>query len=305
MDYRKITNDRQFKDVTGHSKADFLALLSDFEATFFSQHGQNYEAYIEENVTEPPKLKTLGDALFFILFQMKNDLLWGSLAFVFGIARSTAHDNFKHFSILLEATLTQKGVMPKRAFENVEEFEEHLSEAKELLFDGTENSVERPKGDDNQRSKYSGKKHMHTDIALILSNKDTYIYYVSKLYEGSNVDFGIFKKEFPPDEGWFKNFKVVVDLGFVGIDKLYEIKELVIGVKRSRKSKKNPNPKLSEEQKEHNKAVSKERIFVEHAIGKLKRFRMLKNRSRLKSNELKDRIIGICAGLWNYRLTFR
>lgn len=192
--------------------------------------------------------------------------------------------------------------MPKRNFENVEIFEEHLSTAAELLFDGTENPTERPKNKDNQKSKYSGKKKTHTDIALVLSDKSTWIYYVSKFYEGKNVDFGIFKKEFPPAESWFKNFKVVVDLGFIGIAKLYEIKELVIGVKKPRKSKKNPTPKLSEKQKEHNKAVSQERIFVEHAIGKIKRFRILKNRSRLKSYILKDKIIGICAGLWNYHL---
>ncbi|HFC00038.1 MAG TPA: DDE endonuclease, partial [Phaeodactylibacter sp.] len=41
-------------------------------------------------------------------------------------------------------------------------------------------------------------------------------------------------------------------------------------------------PKLTEEQKEWNKKVSRERIFVEHAIGRLKKFRILKNRCRLK-----------------------
>lgn len=194
-------------------------------------------------------------------------------------------------------------MMPKRNFENVTEFETHLCEAKELLFDGTENPTERPQNNDNQKTKYSGKKKMHTDIALILSDKSTWIYYVSKFYVGSNVDFGIFKKEFPPGKGWFKKFKVVVDLGFVGIDKLYETKELVIGIKKPKKSKQNPKPELSEQQKEHNKAVSRERIFVEHAIGKMKRFRMLKNRSRLKSYRLKDKIIGLCAGLWNYHLS--
>ena len=54
--------------------------------------------------------------------------------------------------------------MPKRNFENVEIFEEHLSTAAELLFDGTENPTERPKNKDNQKSKYSGKKKTHTDI---------------------------------------------------------------------------------------------------------------------------------------------
>ena len=192
--------------------------------------------------------------------------------------------------------------MPKRSFENVEEFESHIKSAKEIIFDGTENLTERPQGYENQKEKYSGKKKTHTDVALLLSDKKTKIYYISKLYAGKNVDMGILNKEFNPDFDWFKNCKVLVDLGFIGIAKLYNIKELVIGEKKPRKSKKNPKPELTDQQKELNTAVSRERIFVEHAIGKMKRFRILKNRCRLKSQELKNKIIGICGGLWNYQL---
>ena len=193
--------------------------------------------------------------------------------------------------------------MPKREFKTVAEFEEHTKHAKEIIIDGTENLTERPKDNDSQKSKYSGKKSTHTDIALVMSDKKEKIYYVSKLYDGSNVDFGLLKKEFPPGQDWFKHVRLLVDLGFVGIEKIYDIKELIIGEKKKRKSKSNPNPKLTDEQKELNKKVSKERIFVEHAIGRIKIYRILKNRCRLKDSELKDRIIGICAGLWNYHLT--
>jgi len=137
---------------------------------------------------------------------------------------------------------------------------------------------------------------------MVLSNKSRYIYYVSNLYVGKENDFGIFKSEFKPGLGWFKKYKVIVDLGFIGIDKYYEIKELMIGHKRKRKSKNNPNPKLTSEQKSWNTLVSKERIYVEHAIGGMKRFRMLVNRSRGKCIELKNDILGICAGLWNHKL---
>ena len=140
---------------------------------------------------------------------------------------------------------------------------------------------------------------------MVLSDKKTWIYYVSKYYPGSNVDFGVLKEEFPPGKGWFKRVRLLVDLGFIGIDKLYEIKELIIGEKKPRKSKNNPNTQLSPEQKARNKEVSRERIFVEHAIGRMKKYRILKNRCRLKSMELKNRIIGICAGLSNYQLMLK
>ncbi len=192
--------------------------------------------------------------------------------------------------------------MPRRHFEDARDFKEHVSDAEELIFDGFENLTERPKGYENQKVKFSGKKSTHTDISLLASNKAKWIYFVSQLYDGSNVDMGILKKEFPPDQDWFSQLRVLFDLGFIGVAKLYEFKELIIGEKRKRKSKKNPHPELTSEQKEKNKKISKERIFVEHAIGRLKKFRILKNRCRLKSPKLKNQIIGICAGLANYSL---
>ena len=109
MDYRTITSDRQFKDSTGYSKEAFLMLLSDFEKVYKKMNGTSYESHLEENVTEAVKLKTLGDILFFVLFQLKNGLIWGSLGAVFGMRESTAHRNFDKYSQLLEQTLKKKG----------------------------------------------------------------------------------------------------------------------------------------------------------------------------------------------------
>jgi len=195
--------------------------------------------------------------------------------------------------------------MPKREFENVEEFIDHLSTAKELIFDGTENLTERPQNNERQRNKFSGKKKTHTDIAMVLSDKATRIYYVSEYYDGKHNDMGILKNEFNPEKDWFSNFKVLFDLGFVGVEKLYKFKELIIGEKKPKKSKKNPKPELTQEQKIKNKAVSRERIFVEHAIGKMKKYRILKNRCRLKCMKIKNRILGVEAALWNYQVELK
>ena len=171
----------------------------------------------------------------------------------------------------------------------------------ELIFDGFENLTERPKGYQRQKEKYSGKKHTHTDIGLLLSDKGRYIHYVSLLYPGSHVDMGILKREFPEDQkGWFEGECVIFDLGFKGVEKIYDFGELVIGHKKPRKSKKNPNTELTDAQKAHNRQVSRRRIYVEHAIGRMKKYRMLKNRSRIKRQYAKDRLIGICAGISNY-----
>ena len=108
MDYRSIGNERQFKDATGYSKHDFNLLLNDFEAAYYQMKGESYEIYLAENVVEDAKIKTLGDALFLVLFQLKNDLIWGSLGVVFGMSASTAHSNFKFFFSILEDALEKK-----------------------------------------------------------------------------------------------------------------------------------------------------------------------------------------------------
>ena len=108
MTYHGITTDRQFKSATGYSKDNFRVLLSDFEKTYEEEFGQPYEDYVRENVTEPPKLQTLESCLFFTLFQMKNDMLWDSLGFVFGMSGTAAHDNFKKYAAMLGRTLSKK-----------------------------------------------------------------------------------------------------------------------------------------------------------------------------------------------------
>lgn len=109
LDYRTITTERQFKDSTGYNKETFESLLLNFEKEYRRKNGISYEAYLEENVEEEAKLKTLGDVLFFVLFQLKNGLIWGSLGVVFNMSASTAHRYFKAYSKLLEQTLEKKG----------------------------------------------------------------------------------------------------------------------------------------------------------------------------------------------------
>lgn len=112
MNYKLITTDRQFKDTTSYDRKSFNLLLEDMERTYHSLHGRSYETYIDQSVTEPPKLPTLGDALFFVLFQMKNDLVFGSLGAVFGMSGGIAHRNFQYFSNLLEQTLKKRRSCP-------------------------------------------------------------------------------------------------------------------------------------------------------------------------------------------------
>ena len=113
MNHRAIKTARQFKSTTGYSKSEFESLYQIFEQIYEEEKGQSYESYHEENVVEIPKLKNLEDCLFFILFQLKNDMLYDSLGAVFQMSGSTAHENYKKYLKVLEKALRKKSLSEK------------------------------------------------------------------------------------------------------------------------------------------------------------------------------------------------
>jgi DDE superfamily endonuclease len=97
---------------------------------------------------------------------------------------------------------------------------------------------------------------------------------------------------------------VRVDLGYLGIKTDYTGDRIDIPTKKPRKSKKNPTPQLSEEHKAANTALSQVRICIEHAIGGMKRYNILVHVFRNRKADFEDAAIGICAGLWNFALSY-
>lgn len=87
-----------------------------------------------------------------------------------------------------------------------------------------------------------------------------------------------------------------LDLAYLGIKSDYVCKKV------SLPNKKPKGGELTWEQEKENSNMASERIYVEHSIGGLKRFRILSDRLRMHSIDLYDRILGICAGLWNFHL---
>ncbi len=130
------------------------------------------------------------------------------------------------------------------------------------------------------------------------------IVFLGRTFSGHNHDYTMLKQEFPPDLDWFSDIDVRVDLGYQGIVSDYSGNQIEIPTKKPRKSKKNPNPKLSDEQKAANKALSQVRIFIEHAIGGMKRYNILVHVFRNHKANFEDDAVGICAGLWNFALAY-
>jgi hypothetical protein len=134
------------------------------------------------------------------------------------------------------------------------------------------------------------KQHTLKNTVMALPNK--LIVFLGRTFSGHNHDYSMLKQEFPPD------------LGYLGIQSDYHGDQIDIPTKKPRKSQKNPNPHLSDEQKAANTVLSQVRIFIEHAIGGMKRYNILVHGFRNRKENFEDDVIGVCAGLWNLVLSY-
>ena len=138
----------------------------------------------------------------------------------------------------------------------------------------------------------------------VMSMPDKWIVFLGRTFSGHHHDYRMLKQELPPDLDWFVDLEVWVDWGYQGIRSDYDGDLIEIPHKKLPKSKANPNPQLTAAQRAENQAVSQIRIFVEHAIGGMKRFNILVQRFRNHKENFADDAIGICAGLWNLNLCY-
>jgi DDE superfamily endonuclease len=137
-----------------------------------------------------------------------------------------------------------------------------------------------------------------------MSLPDKMIVFLGRTFSGHKHDYRMLKQEFPPDLDWFADLNVRVDLGYLGIQSDYRGDQIEVPHKKPRRSQKNPSPQLSDTQKAANTVLSQVRIFVEHAIGGMKRYTILVHGFRNRKDNFEDDAIGICAGLWNLVLSY-
>lgn len=85
------------------------------------------------------------------------------------------------------------------------------------------------------------------------------------------------------------------DLGFLGVEKEYQKQLSSLPIKKEK------GCELTEVQKEYNKNHSANRIVIEHAICRLKKYRIMNDvfRNRLRKY---DEVSDIVSGLVNYRI---
>jgi len=175
-------------------------------------------------------------------------------------------------------------------------------EYKVILIDATESPIERPKKNrikcakkiknrkNKQKKYYSGKKKRHTIKTQIVVNKKTKNIICTAFSEGKKHDFKLFKES---KTHISKDTQVDTDTGYQGIKKIH-----LNSVLPKKKTKKCP---LTPEEKAINSKISSERVQNEHAIGFIKRFKILSERYRNRRKRFGLRL-NLIAGICNFEL---
>ncbi len=219
------------------------------------------------------------------------------------MVRSKAHENLHKLSPILYDTLVHLDLMPYRELTTPEELKAALQGGDRRLIDATERAYHRSQDETKQHEHDSGKKQQ-TLKNTVMSLPDKFMVFLGRTLRGHHHDYRMLKQEFPPELDGFTDLHVHVDRGDLGIRSDYGGDQLDIPTKKPRQSHKNPNPQLSDEQKAANTALSRIRIFIEHAIGGMKRYNILVHAFRNRKENFEDDVIGVCAGLWNLVLSY-
>jgi hypothetical protein len=122
---------------------------------------------------------------------------------------------------------------------------------------------------------------------------------------GAIHDYFLLKEElrwYEEQETWFDLIELFVELGYLGIEKDFTIGKIQIPIKKPKKSKNISKPELTDEQKEHNKTVSKKRVRIEHAIGSMKVFKLMAHIYRNHKQGFEDLSDGVCAAIYDLNI---
>ena len=285
-----------FLSLTAYTVAEFQALLPTFKTAFLRQMQKNtLDAKKREKrrfvAYRNSPLPTMEDKLLFILMYLRKATTQDIFGEVFQMPQPVANKWIHILHPCLNEALADLKELPARTSTDLQ----LPQEAGQVYFqDGTERAIERPIEAEAQTTFYSGKRKRHTLKNNVLVNASAKIILLTPTCEGKKHDKKI------ADETHLilpKGSYLYQDTGFQG----YSLADVTI----LQPLKKPRGRELTPVEKVNNREISRIRIRVEHAIGGVKRYRIVKDQLRTRKDDFRDRAMETCCGLHNFRLNFR
>lgn len=292
------SNCRFMLSLTSLTAAEFLDLLVHFEAVWQAYHPhfdlQGKRRRINK-FSEHSSMSLKGSAqkLFFVLVYLKENPTQFYHASLFSMSQGKVSQWLKLLLPLLEQALARRRVLPTRNPGQLWLVLRVLA-GQVLYMDATERSVPRSVNSERQRHEYSGKKGCHTNKNLLLTGEQGRVLYLSATVEGSCHDKALADEAelvFGQGQG------LLLDLGFQGYS--------AQGAQPCLPVKKPPKGELSELDKMYNRLLASLRVSIEHVMASVKRIRIVKEKIRLHSDQVRDSVMLIAAGLHNLRIDHR
>src|SRR4051794_20693682 len=236
----------------------------------------------------------LRDRFVMLLVYYRLYITYTLAGFLFDLDQSNICRDIQKIEKLIRecVPIPQKIYGITKRLKTTEEVEQYFPGFLAFIDSTEQQQIPRPVDKRRHMVYYSGKKKRHVVKTQLMVNNHGLIVHKTPHKKGKRHDYDIYKENHPVTPKQVVN---VFDLGYLGIEK--DFPEQLSSIPQRKKR----NLDLSAEEMEYNKIHSKKRIVIEHAICRLKKYRILADvfRNRLKKyNKVSD----IVAGLINYRI---
>lgn len=323
LNYERLeANAAAFRSFTGFFVREFEALLEEILPT--------YEVSYRASLERPDRQRAFGGGRWPQLEPREQVLLtiiWlrlyptqEVLGFLFGVSDTNVLRTLRRIMPLLEAAGRDSLRPPSsRSRQRGRSLEEILQEVPELavIIDSFEQGVQRPKrtpknsknknstdnDNKNKNSKnkdtyYSGKKKKHTLKSQVAVNRHNgTLAHVSRSVPGPTADLTLLRQS-----GLMEHLEPQVgawgDLAYLGLDSLHPYG---LGATPRRKPRGRERPPHD---KEFNQAFASQRVQVEHTIGRLRHYQVLRQTDRHHRQNHTQRVV-VVAGLVNRQILAR
>jgi hypothetical protein len=287
-----------FKSFTGLSVIQFDNIFKEIESKYLKHEIKRLSARKdrERSIGGGRHFKLLvKDRIIMVLVYYRLYITYTLMEYLFGLDQSNICRDIQKIEGLIRRCLPipQKLYKVTKKLKTKEEVEQYFPGFM-AFTDCTEQPIPRPtKNKKKRKLYYSGKKKKHTVKNLYTANqKGLIIYKTKRRQRGRKHDYKIYKKNHPKLP---KEVMSMLDLGFLGVEKEFPEQWSSLPIKKEK------GCELTEVQKEYNRNHSAKRIVIEHAICRIKKYRIMNDtfRNRLrKYNKVSD----IVSGLVNYRI---
>lgn len=297
MSYTRLSKKpRLFRSFTGLEIFEFDTICREIEL--------RYQEYEKKRLSKKRRIRNIGagrpfdlkvrDRFVMLLVYYKLYITYTLSGFLFNLDQSNVCRDISILEPLIERCipLPKKLYRQTRRLRTIGEVEEYFPGFKAFV-DSTEQEIPRPKNKKKRKNYYSGKKKKHTVKNQYMVNNQGLILHKTRHEKGKKHDYGVYKHSHPVTPSQVES--VVVDLGYLGIQKDFPTVKSVLPYRKKRKSE------LSMEERRYNKKHAKLRIVVEHTICRIKKFGIIgsKFRNRLRRYDV---ISNIVSGLINFRI---